>query len=168
MARSSTALLVAMGRHKKSKKASIANGALAKNKGKATATVPVLECVMQSDGGFTISTEQRPKLPKGCVAYASEFNTFRACIAESSEFREENPKDKSCRAPAKRAALSTAVRKKALEMAEAAKRTDLASKLSSLKALTNGSPVPFVYPPDQLPRTHTRGARAARAPRSAR
>ena len=151
-----------MGRHKKSKKASIANGALAKNKGKATATVPVLEGVAVSRGGYTISTEQKPKLPKGYVAYESEFIVYRACIAESSEFREEIPTDKPCRDPVRKA-LSKAVKKKALEMAaEGAKSKDLASKLSSLKALTSGSPVTFEFPPDRPPRAHTRGARARR------
>ena len=62
-----------MGRPRKGAAASRKSGALATNKGKAKSTVPVLDVgYNDSINRYEIFSEERPKLPKGYVAYESE------------------------------------------------------------------------------------------------
>ena len=136
-----------MGRPKKSTTASRNNGSMAKNKGKAKTTVPVLSCTYDlKEQVYTVTTDKRAPLPKGYVAYESELATHT--IAIDARLRagceDVDAKDKMAQHRL-HARICRKAECKALKMCADSKGQDVDAKLSSLKALTDGANVAFAF-----------------------
>ena len=148
-------------RPKKSTVASRTNGAQAKNKGKAKATVPVLTAHV-GESTCTIGVVQRAKLPKGYVAYESELHFHHAAI-------ENGQSDGVDQSEEKKTALGwhDGGKELSMQMAADAKDLDVTEKIAKFKALTAGAKTDFVFPSaveKSAPRRPYRGSgRAARS-----
>ena len=153
-----------MGRPKKSAVASRSNGSLATNKGKAKTTVPVVVCTYDGkEDGYTISTEKRPVLPKGYAAYESELEAHQLVIAARISASSNSPKDglDFHKRHRQRMKIRKQAELEALKMLSGTKGQDAGSKLSKLKALTDGSDVKFAFKTSVVERPRRGQRRAA-------
>ena len=102
-----------MGRPKKSTTASRNNGSMAKNKGKAKTTVPVLSCTYgRKEKVYTVTTEKRAPLPRGYAAYESELATHEIaiCARLRASCKDADAKDKTAELSCKRKAECKALK----------------------------------------------------------
>ena len=130
-----------MVRPKKAARASRANGALAKNKGKAKEKVRVVDYAEIDKGVVKVDTTLRPKLPKGYVAYASEVDALRDVLLHREEqARVQTPmgKGKGSISLYEGRQLRVETANKALELAARGKDLGLNSRIAKLKAEVKG------------------------------
>ena len=148
-----------MVRPRKSANASRDNGAKAKNKGKAKATVPVLGFAYNEHAGITeVVTEQRARLPKGFVAYESELKVNEDCLKLKWQAERDTAKAMSIR---DRMHENHAAQAESLKMATEVKDWDVAKKMSKLKKMIKGAPSTFAFkePATAQPRDRPRRVR---------